>query len=45
VAGIKADAANPRQLVLIPGDHLVCRVTNASAATQPLRVELMYQDR
>lgn len=45
VAGIKADAANPRQLILMPGDHLVCRVANASAVTQPLRVELMYQDR
>lgn len=45
VAGIKADAANPRQLILTPGDHLVCRVANASAATQPLRLELMYQDR
>jgi hypothetical protein len=45
VAGIKADAANPRQLVLMPGDHLVCRVANASAVTQPLRLELMYQDR
>jgi hypothetical protein len=45
VAGIKADAANPRQLILTPGDHLVCRAANASAVTQPLRVELMYQEK
>ena len=43
VAGIKADAANPRQLLLAPGDHLMCRAVNASAVTQPLRVEIRYQ--
>jgi hypothetical protein len=42
VAGIKADAANPRQLALAPGDHLVCRAINASAASQPLRIEVRY---
>ncbi|MGV3721918.1 MAG: hypothetical protein ACO1SX_13475 [Actinomycetota bacterium] len=45
VTGIKADAANPRQLVLAPGDHLVCRVANASAVTQAQRLELRYQDK
>ena len=43
VAGIKADAANPRQLLLVPGDHLMCRAVNASAVSQPLRVEIRYQ--
>lgn len=45
VAGIKADAANPRQLVLAPGDHLVCRVTPASTAQQPVRLELTYTEK
>lgn len=45
VTGIKADAANPRQLTLAPGDHLVCRVANASAVTQAQRLELRYQDK
>jgi len=45
VTGIKADAANPRQLILTPGDHLVCRVANASAVTQAQRLELRYQDK
>jgi hypothetical protein len=45
VTGIKPDAANPRRLVLGPGDHLVCRVAKSTAAGQPARLELMYQEK
>lgn len=45
VTGVKADAGNPRRLVLAPGDHLVCRVAAASTVRDPVRLELMYQEK
>jgi hypothetical protein len=45
VSGAKPDGANPRRLMLAPGDHLVCRIASASTTRPPTRLELMYQEK
>jgi hypothetical protein len=45
VIGIKADAGNPRLLVLAPGERLVCRLASTAAPGTATRIELSYQEK
>lgn len=40
--GINVAASNSRQLVIAPGDRLVCRVSSAASSRPPSRLELIY---
>jgi hypothetical protein len=43
--GHQTDGSTDRLLLLAPGGHVVCRVTSAGTAREPVRLELTYQEK